>query len=124
MIADSIDYSSASEAAKVFDGGVARYCTFSSYLHEGAHIDAIFLGCTFTDVEWYWGLFNCANLIECRFVRCTFRGTSFAGSKFVECTFDGCKFVPDNLGGSCTNDGSKIYGGTVSDCSGGEFLFG
>ena len=124
MLADSIEYSSSKEAAKVLNDGVARYCTFSSYVHEGAHVDALCLGCTFSDIEWYWGHFNCANLIECRFIRCTFRGTAFADTRFIECSFDSCKFLLDNLGGSCTNDGSKIYGGTVSECSGGEFLFG
>ena len=124
MLADGIEFSSAREAAKVFEEGYARYCSFASYLHEGAHVDVVCLGCRFTDVEWYWGLFNGANFIDCHFTGCKFRGTSFAGARFVDCTFEHCEFLPDNLGASCRNDGSKVYGCTIKECIGGEFLFG
>ena len=123
MLADGTEFSSAREAAEVFDEGLARYCSVSSYLHEGAHVDSIFLGCSFTDVEWYWAFFNCANFIECRFVGCVFRGANFADTRFVECHFERCEFLPDNLGKGCTNNGSRVFGGSVKECVGGDFLF-
>ena len=124
MLAESVEYSNASDAAKIFDSGVARYCNFSNFEHEGAHVDSVFVGCTFANIEWYWGLFNCAVFVECRFTACRFRGSSFSDTKFVECTFDRCQFEPDNLGKGCSNNRSKVYGGEVKDCAGGEFLFG
>jgi len=124
VLAESVEISSAKEASEIFDGGVARYCTFSSYLHEGAHVDAVLVGCKFVDVEWYWALFNCTILVDCEFVRCTFQGASFSGARLVDCRFERCRFIDDNLGAPCRNHESKIYGGEVKECSGSEFLFG
>jgi uncharacterized protein YjbI with pentapeptide repeats len=124
VLAESEEYSNPRDAAKVLDhDGVARYCKFSAYVHEGAHVDAICVGCSFVDVEWYWGLFNAARFIQCEFVRCSFRGTSFADSTFVECKFEQCQFTTDNLGGGCSNNGSKLYACEANECAGEGVLF-
>ena len=123
MLADSIEYTNVHEANAVLDDGIARYCAFRGYTHEGAHIGATFVACTFEHIDWYWALFNCAVFVDCRFTHCTFRGATFATSRFVSCTFEKCAFLADNLGGSCRNEASRVYDCTAKECSNGEFLF-
>jgi len=86
-----------------------KYCQFVDISPEGGHIDADFASCTFTNVDWYWGIFNIVNFVECIFVNCVFMGTSFPDCKFIECEFNNCQFVKDNLGGDCDFDGAVAY---------------
>src|ERR1051326_976880 len=87
MLVENAEYLDANSASLHLNGGVFRYCEFSSYSVEGGHIDAVFIGCSFTHLDWYWGLFNCCLFVECTFQGCTFRGTSFPDCRFVECKF-------------------------------------
>lgn len=100
-----------------------RYCTFESAAIEGGNSDGVFLSCTFRDVEWYWGLFNLALFVGCKFERCTFRGASFAGCRLVECSFVDCRFLPDNVGGLCTATDTNVYGCSVQNSEGFDEVF-
>jgi len=95
-----------------------RYETFENFATEGGVIDGVFLGCSFTNVDWYWGLFNMSVFVESTFQGCTFRGSAFSGCIFVECTFVGCHFVKDNLGGECSFEDSRWYGCQQSESTG------
>lgn len=61
-----------------------RYCEFIEASLEGGDFDGVFVGCTFKHIEWYWGLFNGAILIDCEFEDCSFRGTCFAACRLVK----------------------------------------
>lgn len=100
------------------DDGVFRYCEFKQLRVAGGHITATFMGCSFADVDWYWGLFNLSTIVRSKFERCTFRGTSFADSIFVECEFADCRFVKDDLGGECSFDGTRWYACIFTNCEG------
>lgn len=93
-----------------WDGQVFRYCTFRAFDAEGPHITSEFIDCLFEGCELYWALFNNATLVGVTFKHCRFRGCSFAGCRVVECTFENCDFTEDNLGGSCSFEGSRWYG--------------
>jgi hypothetical protein len=82
--------------------GVFRYCSFKNLEVPIPGFDGILYSCNFDHVEWYWGLFNLATLIETRFLDCSFLGTSFAGCSLVRCKFENCRFGPDNLAGLCS----------------------
>jgi hypothetical protein len=97
---------------------VLRYCTVGGFSIEGGHIDGALLFCTLSDIENYWGLFNCCVFVECRFERCIFKGTSFRSCKFVECNFVECQFVQDNLNGDCSFEDSAWYNCTQTGCVG------
>ena len=98
--------------------GAFKFCEFSNFNIDGGSIDSDFRQCTFSRIEWYWGIFSLTSFVECRFHGCTFRGTAFAQCIFVECVFENCRFVQDNLGGACAFDGSRAYGCTASKCEG------
>jgi uncharacterized protein YjbI with pentapeptide repeats len=95
-----------------------KYCDFSNFSHEGGVVDSDFNLCSFSGIDWYWGIFTQANFIECKFSNCTFRGSSFTDSRFIECTFDNCKFIKDNVGGECTFENSTAYNCSTNECSG------
>ena len=97
---------------------VFRYAVFSGMSFEGGHIDAAFLSCEFTNVEWYWGLFNICVFVGCRFNGCLFQGTNFAGCRFVDCVFEDCRFVKDNLDSECSFENTQWYGSTQRNCEG------
>jgi uncharacterized protein YjbI with pentapeptide repeats len=97
---------------------VYRFVRFTDISFEGGVVDATFLTCTFTKMEWYWGLFNCVVFVECRFEDCVFRGSAFPDCKFVDCTFARCRFIKDNLGGDCSFERAKWYGCAQTDCEG------
>ncbi len=86
-----------------------KFCEFADISTDGGHVDSDFANCTFKNIDWYWGLFNYANFIDCIFINCTFRGTSFSSCKFVACEFNDCRFISDNLGGECSFDNSVEY---------------
>lgn len=94
------------------------YCTFSHIKSEGAHVTSVFVDCTIDNCDFYWGLFNVATFVGVKFQNCTFRGTGIAGCRFVECRFDGCSFIQDNLGGSCSFDGTRWHGCEQSSTQG------
>ena len=122
MLIKNVHYNNPNTLTEVLEDNVFRYCKFSMFKCDGGSIDAVFLGCTFSDIDWYWGLFNCCAFIQTKFEKCIFRGSSFPDCKFVECEFIECQFLQDNLGGNCNWDGAKLYGCTAKACSGIEFL--
>lgn len=100
-----------------------RYCEFRKFDTSGGNIDSVFIGCTFEDCEWYWGLFNLAIFVQVKFTGCTFRGTGFAGSKFIECEFIDCVFARDNLNGECYFEEVAWYKCKQTNCTGLEHQF-
>lgn len=122
MLVENTEYAGKAPSGKLLNGGVFRYCCFTSF-SEGGHVDAAFLRCTFEDVDWYWTLFNCCLFVGCTFTRCKFRGVSFPDCIFVECQFASCQFLEDNLKGNCRAEGARVYASTASDCVGEDVLF-
>ena len=102
---------------------VFRYCIFEAASLQGGDFGDTFISCEFRDVEWYWGLFNLALFSNCKFERCTFRGTAFSGCKFVESTFTDCHFVKDNLSASCDAPDTILYACIGQNCEGWNELF-
>ncbi|MDM7920706.1 MAG: pentapeptide repeat-containing protein [Pyrinomonadaceae bacterium] len=96
-------------ASVTWEDDYFKYSEFSGFSMDGGHVTSDFANCTFQNVDWYWGIFNIVNFVNCVFVNCTFRGTSFADCKFVECEFAECKFIQDNLGGDCSFEGTVAY---------------
>ena len=95
-----------------------KYCYFQTFSIEGEHVDSDFIDCTFNGIEWYWGIFNIVNFINCKFSNCVFRGTAFPDCRFVECSLTNCQFVKDNLNGDCSFENAKAYECKVSNCVG------
>jgi uncharacterized protein YjbI with pentapeptide repeats len=91
-----------------------KFCEFENLSVEGKHISSDFVSCSFVKMEWYWGLFNCANFVNCLFTDCVFRGTAFPDCKFVECTLTNCRFVKDNLAANCDFSRAIAYGCTIN----------
>jgi uncharacterized protein YjbI with pentapeptide repeats len=98
------------------DNNYFKFCTFESVSPEGGHICSDFNACIFQKVDWYWGLFNQCNFIECRFTNCTFRGTSLPECRFIECIFTNCQFLKDNLNGECDFDNAVAYACQIKNC--------
>lgn len=125
MLRESVTFS-ASEATETLLAAredIFRFCVFESASVEGANVEGAFLSCSFRDVEWYWGFFNCAVLVGCTFERCIFRGASFANCRFVECRFVECQFLADNLAAPCSAPDTLLYGCSATDCEGWNDLF-
>jgi uncharacterized protein YjbI with pentapeptide repeats len=123
MLFERTEYREQEAVAEVLEKNVFRHCQFSGFSFEGGHIDAAFLGCTFTRLDWYWGVFKECLFVESRFVKCIFRGTAFPGCKFVECQFIDCEFVEDDQGKACSALGAHVYATLSKGGKGGEFLF-
>ena len=102
---------------------VYRFCDFDGIKSEGNDFGDIFVGCTFKNCSWYWGMFNGATLVNVKFIDCEFQGTAFSGSKFVECEFKNCEFLKDNLGAECSFDGVAWYKCRQNNCVGLEREF-
>jgi len=85
------------------------YCIFRDFEIRPSEIHSIFNGCSFANLDWYGGLFNCCTLIGCTFENCLFQGTAFADCKFVECSFTNCRFVKNNMDSDCHFNGSVAY---------------
>ena len=92
-----------------WDDGYYKFCEFQDISTEGGQVTSDFASCTFTNIDWYWGMFNIVNFISCTFENCVFRGTSFPDCKFIECQFQNCRFIKDNLNGDCTFEGAVAY---------------
>ena len=125
MLIERAEYREQASTAQVLDDdNIFRYCEFSGFSVEGGHVDGVFLSCTFSDIDWYWGLFNGCVFVNCKFGKCVFRGTAFPDCLFVDCEFIDCQFLGDNLSGKgCTAEGAHAYGTTVKGSKGAEFLF-
>jgi uncharacterized protein YjbI with pentapeptide repeats len=96
-----------------------KFSQFTDISTDGGHVTSDFANCTFENVDWYWGIFNVVNFVECRFVNCIFRGTSFPDCKFVVCEFVNTQFIGDNLSGrGCDFEGSKAYNCRESNTQG------
>ena len=100
------------------DSSFLKFCSFENLSIEGGHVDSDFRSCSFTGVDWYWGLFNICVFVECQFMNCIFRGSGFPDCKFVECSFSKCQFVKDNLDGDCDFEGAIAYGCSIEDTIG------
>lgn len=98
-----------------------KFCEFRDFSIDGQIICSDFVTCSFTNVDWYWGLFSASNFIDCRFSGCIFRGCGFPDSRFVDCKFTNCRFIEDNLGGPCDFTKAISYGCTMTDTEG--FMF-
>ena len=105
-------------ASVEWDENFFKYCEFEGFSVNGGVISSDFVGCTFKNVDWYWGIFVQANFIGCRLIDCTFRGTSFSDARFMDCLVDGCRFVKDNLNGDCNFTGAVAYGCLVKNSEG------
>jgi uncharacterized protein YjbI with pentapeptide repeats len=92
-----------------WDENYFKFCQFENFSIEGGLVYSDFVDCSFSDLDWYWGLFTGSNFVKCSFTRCVFRGTSFADTKFVECSFVECRFMKDNLGGDCDFSETVAY---------------
>lgn len=103
---------------------VFRYCSFETANLEGGDFDDVFISCEFRDLDFYWGMFNLALFLNCKFERCTFRGTSFAGCLFMESTFADCRFLKDNLAAPCDAPDTKLFACSAENCEGWNELFG
>ncbi len=101
-----------------WDENYFKFCTFADFYSDIGLISSDFNWCSFTKVEWYWGLFTGCNFIYCSFTDCTFAGTSFGDSRFVDCTFVDCTFKKDNLGGDCKFSDTTVYGCSFKDTVG------
>jgi|CXWL01.1.fsa_nt_gi uncharacterized protein YjbI with pentapeptide repeats len=95
-----------------------KFCEFVDISTDGGHVTSDFANCTFRNIDWYWGLFNIVNFVQCTFENCVFQGTSFYDCKFVECELQDCKFIKDNLGGDCEFDGAVAYNCKVTGSEG------
>ena len=123
LLSETVSSSQAVKKALTESDEFYRYCDFSSASLEGGDFDGVFISCSFKDVEWYWGLFNTAILVDCEFENCTFRGTSFAGCRIVNCSFKNCKFLRDNLNALCSAPDTTVYGCQSENCEGFNELF-
>ena len=96
-----------------WDENYFKWCHFEDFSIEGKVITSVFMGCSFTNLDWYWGLFSYCNFLNCEFKNCVFRGTAFPYTKFVECTLTNCRFVKDNMAHDCEFEGAIAYGCTI-----------
>ena len=101
-----------------WDESYFKYCEFRDCAIEGQVINADFVSCSFTGIDWYWILFNVCNLIGCEFRDCVFQGCAFPDSRFVDCKFANCQFVEDNLGVPCDFTKTASYGCTLNNTKG------
>ena len=96
-----------------FDGDV-----FQCISIEGGSVDSNFSNCEFNQLDWYWGLFNEIDFLNCKFFNCRFRGSVFAACKFINCEFVGCEFTSDNLNSPCEFKDSSHRDCTFKNCKG------
>jgi uncharacterized protein YjbI with pentapeptide repeats len=100
-----------------------RFCTFQTISTEGAMVHAFFLGCEFSECDWYWGHFSQAVFVNVKFKACKFQGSFIADCKFVECEFEDCILTIDNLGAECTFRENRWFGCKQKNCTGLENAF-
>lgn len=95
-----------------------KFCQFEKLSVEGAAVCSDFIDCTFSDLDWYWGLFTSCNFVNCSFNRCVFRGTAFPDTRFVECRLTECQFMKDNLDADCDFSKTIAYGCVLDNSQG------
>lgn len=95
---------------------VFAYCSFEDLEISKPSVEGAIIGCNFTQVEWYWELFNAALISRAVFEDCVFRGCSFRGVDFIDCAFTRCRFALDNLGGACVFDDCRLVGCVFENC--------
>ena len=95
-----------------------KYCDFAGFSIEGGLVASDFVGCSFSKIDWYWGLFSGCNFINCNFADCKFAGTNFPDTRFVDCKLANCEFTQDNVGGDCDFSKTTAYGCSVENSMG------
>jgi uncharacterized protein YjbI with pentapeptide repeats len=101
-----------------WDEGYFKFCNFEGFSIEGGQVSSDFVGCSFKNIDCYWGLFSGCNFISCNFADCAFAGTSFPDTRFVDCKIVNCTFTHDNLGGDCDFSKTIAYGCSVESSLG------
>ena len=101
-----------------WDEDYFKFCDFEGFSIEGGLVASDFVGCSFSKIDWYWGLFSGCNFIDCSFADCTFAGTNFADTRFVDCKLVNCAFKHDNLGCDCDLSKTIVYGCSAEHTSG------
>jgi uncharacterized protein YjbI with pentapeptide repeats len=118
MLIERKEYSDSSSLLMRLEDSIFKYCSFKNISVDGKSIDAIFLCCEMSGVDWYWGLFNGCLFVDTQFENCVFRGSNFADCRFLNCQFVNCQFEEDNFGSLCSFEGSKWFECTASGCVG------
>jgi len=118
VLVEHAEYHDEKSLADGLDGGIFKYCTFKDFSLDGKEVDAVFLSCEMSGLDWYWGLFNCCLFVDTKFANCVFRGTNFADSRFLNCEFINCRFEDDNMHAPCRFEGVQWFGGTAVHCKG------
>lgn len=95
-----------------------HYCRFELLNDISEPIEGVYLSSEFEACHWYWGHFNCATLVGCRFKNCRFDGCAFSSCRFMECSFEGCIFGTDSMGKPCTFEDCRWYGCAQTQCQG------
>jgi uncharacterized protein YjbI with pentapeptide repeats len=101
-----------------WDEGYFKFCVFENFSVEGEVVSSEFVSCSFTNIDWYWGLFSGSNFIGCQFTDCSFAGTGFPDTRFVDCSLVNCRFIQDNLGGACELAETIMHGFSFENCLG------
>jgi uncharacterized protein YjbI with pentapeptide repeats len=104
-----------------WDEGYFKLCAFENFSVDGEVVSSDFVRCSFTSIDWYWGLFPGSNFIGCQFTDCSFAGTGFPDTRFVDCKLVNCRFIQDNLGGECGLAETIMYGCSFENCLGPDF---
>ncbi len=92
-----------------FEDAILLDCRFEDYRLEGANlVAAVFVGCTFRKVDFYWSLAFRAKFISCDLEDVSFRGGNLDEAVFLSCRLVRCDFAQDNLGGD-TEFGSVVF---------------
>ncbi|MEO7844904.1 MAG: pentapeptide repeat-containing protein, partial [Nocardioides sp.] len=72
---------------------------------------AVFVGCTFTEVDLTEATTSGARFESCTFHRCRFNSSTHQTSAFVACDFRRCSFF------DATFDGCKLTGSVFGECT-------
>lgn len=105
-------------AAIDWDEGYFKFCKVEGLSIGGQQVTSGFVGCSFKNIDWYWGLFSGCNFINCNFADCVFAVTGFADSRFVDCKLVNCRFSQDQLGGDCDFSKRIEYGCSIESSLG------
>jgi uncharacterized protein YjbI with pentapeptide repeats len=92
-------------------------CRFEDYVLEGANLaDAVFVGCSFRKVDFYWAYVYRARFIKCELEEVSLRGASMDEVVFVGCRLVRCDFSHDNLGGNTDLSQVTFHDSQQTDC--------
>jgi uncharacterized protein YjbI with pentapeptide repeats len=101
-----------------WDGEYFKFCSFEGLSIDGQVVTSDFVGCSFKNIAWYWGLFSHSNFIKCKFANCAFAGTAFPDCRFVDCNLVDCRFIKDDLGCDCDFSKTIAYGCSIESSLG------